>query len=212
MKNTVLAIAFSVLAIQAAADTTLIPLPAPQTDGGRPLMQVLRDRKSSRAFSAQPLPKQVLSNLLWAAFGINRPETGGRTAPSALNKQEIDLYLAMADGLFLYNAKDNSLRQITTTDVRPLTGKQPFVAGAPLNLVYVADLSKTKAEDASTYAAVGAGAIAENVYLFCASSGLATVVRGSVDKPVLGKAMRLRADQAILLAQTVGYAGQPDKQ
>ena len=168
-------------------------------------MNFKTNRFYSRAFSPKPLPQQALSNLLWAAFGINRPETGGRTAPSALNKQEIDLYLAMADGLFLYNAKANSLRQITTMDMRPLTGKQPFVAGAPLNLVYVADLSKTKSEDARIYSAVGAGAIAENVYLFCASSGLATVVRGSVDKAVLGKAMGLRADQEIILTQTVGY-------
>jgi SagB-type dehydrogenase family enzyme len=179
----------------------------PQVNIGRPLMQVLRERESSRAFSAAKLPDQVLSNLLWAAFGINRPESGRRTAPSAMNWQEIDIYAATAEGLYVYDAKAHRLNPVLAEDLRALTGIQPFVKDAPLNLVYVADLARTgqASADRDMYVAVDAGAIVQNVYLFCASEGLATVVRGSVDKPALSKAMRLRDDQRIIVAQTVGY-------
>ena len=183
-----------------------IQLPAPQTDGGRPLMQVLKERYTQREFSPAKLPPQVIANLLWAAFGINRPN-GGRTAPSAMNWQEFDIYVAMADGLFLYNAKLNRLDPILGQDVRAATGTQSFVATAPLNLVYVADLSKTGQSGSQTdlFTAADAGFIGENVYLFCASEGLATVVRGSVDRDALARIMKLRSNQKILLAQTVGY-------
>jgi nitroreductase len=189
-----------------AQDLKPVQLPTPQTGGGRPLMQVLKERKTQREFTPAKLPPQVLANLLWAAFGINRPE-GGRTAPSAMNWQEIDVYVATGDGLFLYNAKANRLDPVLAQDVRASTGLQPFVAAAPVNLVYVADLSKTgqAGTEAELFTAADAGFIAENVYLFCASEGLATVVRGSVDRPALAKIMKLRPNQKILLAQTVGY-------
>jgi SagB-type dehydrogenase family enzyme len=183
-------------------------LPAPQTDGGKPLMQALKDRHSTREFSSEKLPPQVLANLLWAAFGINRPDTGKRTAPSAMNWQEIDVYVATAEGLYVYDAKGNKLDPILAEDVRGAAGVQPFVKDAPLNLVYVADLAKTgkgSAEDRNFYTGADVGFIAQNVYLFCASEGLAVVVRGSVDRPALAKLMKLRPDQKILLAQTVGY-------
>ena len=189
-----------------AQDLKPIVLPPPQTDGGRPLMQVLKERKTSREFSGEKLSPQVLSNLLWAAFGINRPE-GKRTAPSAMNWQEIDVYAATADGLFIYDAKANRLEPVLAQDVRAATGTQPFVASAPVNLVYVADIAKTGSvgSDAELYTSADAGFIAQNVYLFCASEGLATVVRGSVDRAALAKVMKLRPEQKILLAQTVGY-------
>jgi SagB-type dehydrogenase family enzyme len=183
-------------------------LPAPQTDGGKPLMQALKDRHSTREFSSGKLPPQVLANLLWAAFGINRPDAGKRTAPSAMNWQEIDVYVATAEGLYVYDAKGNKLDAIRGEDVRGATGVQPFVKDAPVNLVYVADFAKTgksSAEDRNLYTAADAGFIAQNVYLFCASEGLAVVVRGSVDRTALAKLMKLRPDQKILLAQTVGY-------
>ena len=183
-------------------------LPGPQTDGGKPLMQALKDRHISREFSSEKLSPQVLANLLWAAFGINRPDTGKRTAPSAMNWQEIDVYVATAEGLYVYDAKGNKLDPILAKDVRGATGVQPFVKDAPVNLVYVADLAKTgksSAEDRNFYTAADVGFIAQNVYLFCASEGLAVVVRGSVDRPVVAKLMKLRPDQKILLAQTVGY-------
>ncbi|MDO8733812.1 MAG: SagB/ThcOx family dehydrogenase [Elusimicrobiota bacterium] len=186
----------------------MIKLLAPQTDIGKPLMQVLKNRQSTREFSKEKLPLQTLSNLLWAAFGINRPVSGGRTAPSALNMQEIDVYAAMSDGLYLYDAKQNVLRCILTEDIRVLTGKQPFVKDAPLTLIFVADLSKMSKSDSQKidyYSSADAAFISQNVYLFCASEGLATGVRDLVDKPVLEKAMKLRKDQKVIFAQTVGY-------
>lgn len=183
-------------------------LPAPQTEGGRPLMQVLRDRKSERAFRDQKLPLQTLSNLFWAAFGINRKDTGKRTAPSANNWQEIDVYAVTADGVFSYEAVAHALNPVVGQDIRALAGKQGYVAAAPLNVVYVADYAKMAGaaeEKKAAYAAADAAFIAENVYLFCASFGLAVVVRASIDQPELEKAMKLRPDQHVVLAQTVGY-------
>jgi SagB-type dehydrogenase family enzyme len=191
-----------------AEEIKSIQLLKPQIDGGRPLMQVLKDRRSSREFSSEKLPIQVLSNLLWAAFGVNRPDLGKRTAPSAVNWQEIDIYVATADGLYLYDAKAHMLNPVLSEDIRALTGRQPFVKEAPLNLVYVADFSrmgKATNEDKEFYSAADTGFIAQNVYLYCASEGLATIVRALIDRPALGKVMKLRPDQKITLAQSVGY-------
>ena len=185
-----------------------IKLPQPCTEGGKSLMQALKDRKTSRSFSSDKLSPQLLSDLLWAAYGINRPDSGKRTAPSAMNWQEIDIYIALPEGLYLYDAKDHTLDQITTKDIRAITGKQPFVTDAPVNLIYVADYSKMgKASDSDKvlYSAADTGFISQNVYLFCASNGLATVVRGWVDREALAEEMRLRIDQKIILAQTIGY-------
>ena len=194
--------------LAAAQELRALELPKPQTDGGRPLMQVLGDRHSTREFKPDKLPLQVLSNLLWAAFGINRPETGKRTAPSAMNWQEVDIYVALPEGLYVYDAKAHRLNPILADDVRAATGGQDFVKGAPLNLVYVADLARTKdagAEEKNFYTTIDVGFIGQNVYLFCASEGLATVVRGTVDRPALAKLMKLRPEQKIIVAQTVGY-------
>jgi SagB-type dehydrogenase family enzyme len=185
-----------------------VPLPAPQMDGGKPLMEVLKERSTSRGFSMEKLPKQVLSNMLWAAWGVNRPESGKRTAPSARNWQEIDIYVATADGLFLYDAKAHALQPILTEDIRALTGQQPFVQHAPVNLVYVADFSRMGESEIDVKvfcSAADTGFISQNVYLFCTSEGLATVVRGLIDRPALEKAMRLRPDQKVTLSQSVGY-------
>jgi SagB-type dehydrogenase family enzyme len=185
-----------------------VPLPKPQTDTGKPLMQALKDRSSSRSFSAEKLPVQMLSNLLWAASGINRTDAGKRTVPSARNWQEIDIYVAMADGLYLYDPKNHVLKPVLSGDIRAMTGKQDFVKDAPVNLIYVADFSKmgdAAKDDKVLYSAADTGFISQNVYLFCASEGLATVVRGSIDREDLAKAIKLRADQKIILAQTIGY-------
>lgn len=186
-----------------------VKLPEPKMQGGMPLMQALKERKSSREFSPRELPLEVISSMLWAASGINRPESAHRTSPSAMNMQEIDIYLAKADGLYFYDAKGNMLMPVVPGDIRPLTGGQPFVKDAPVNLIYVADLSrmgKLSLQDADFLAAADTGFISQNVYLYCASSGLATVVRGWIDKPVLAKAMKLRPGQKIIFAQSVGYA------
>ncbi len=192
----------------AGQDSAVSALPKPQLDRGRPLMQVLKDRKSSRVFDSRPLPQQELSNLLWAAFGVNRPDKGGRTAPSALDRQEIDVYVASADGLFLYLANNHSLKKIHGKDIRETTGRQPFIKDAPLNVILVADytrVKKTGDSDGRQYAPADAAFISENMYLYCASEGLATVVRAYIDKPALAAAMNLRADQEVIFAQTVGY-------
>jgi len=191
-----------------AAELLPIKLPPPNLNSGKSLMQSLQARKSSMDFSTKKLPVEVLSNLLWAADGINRPDSGRRTAPSAVNWQEIDIYVATADGLYLYDAKEHVLKPVIKQDIRELTGKQSFVKEAPVNLIYVADYSRmggASAEERISYSAEDTGFIAQNVYLYCASEGLATVVRGSIDKDVMAKAMRLRDNQKIVLSQTVGY-------
>jgi len=196
------------LGVAGFADTPQgIALPKPNTEGGKPLMQALNERKSSREFSADKLSPQVLSNLLWAAFGVNRAD-GRRTAPSASNRQVIDIYAVTADGVYLYNAKANRLEAVLSEDLRAATGTQPYVADAALDLVYVADYSKmSNGSDAEKnfLAAADTGFIGQNVYLFCASEGLATVVRASVNREALAKALKLRPEQKITLSQTVGY-------
>jgi len=199
-------------------DLEPIQLLAPETDGGMPLMQALKERKSIRSLNEEKLPLRVLSDLLWAAFGVNRPDLGKRTAPSAMNWQEVDIYVALEEGLYIYDAGAHMLKPILAEDVRAKTGRfiQPFVKKAPLNLVYVADFSKVSMtgkilprEDKLIYSATTTGCITQNVYLYCASEGLGTVVRGLIDKPALAKVMGLKEDQEIILAQTIGY---PKKQ
>jgi SagB-type dehydrogenase family enzyme len=191
-----------------AQDLKPVQLPPPQKEIGKPLMQVLSMRQSSREFDKKPLPLQDLSNLLWAADGINRAESGKRTAPSAMNWQETDVYVMLAEGVFLYDAKTCSLKPVLAGDVRFFAGSQGFVKDAPLNLVYVADyarMTRANDEDKKLYAAADVGFIAENVCLYCASENLAVVVRGSVDRVKLSETLKLRPEQKIILAQTVGY-------
>ena len=193
----------------AGAADAVISLPKPDTSGGKPLMQALKERHSEREFSVESLPLPVLANLLWAAAGINRPQSGKRPAPSAKGWGEIDVYAATADGLYIYDGKAHALRLVVAKDLRALTGRQDFVGQAPVNLVYVADYARMDVEssdaDKQFYAAADTGFIAQNVYLYCASQGLATVVRGSADREVLGRAMQLKPSQHVQLAQTVGY-------
>jgi nitroreductase len=184
-------------------------LPPPQTRGGAPLLDALARRRSSRAFSNEPLSDALLSSLLWSAFGVNRPGDGGRTAPSALGAKEVDLYAALPGGLYLYDADAHALALVAAVDARRVTGYQDFVDDAPLDLVYVADHSHVAPVPAAqrlAYSAACAGAIAQNVYLYCASEGLATVVRGWFDRGALGEALKLGKDEHVLLAQTVGRA------
>jgi nitroreductase len=197
-----------------------IQLLPPQLDTGRPLMQVLKDRKSIRKYSPKEIPLQVLSNLLWAAFGINRPNSGLRTAPSKLSFGEVDIYVATADGVFFYDVKANLLKPIVAEDVRSLSGRQFPPPGisvgfmtpldeAPINLIYVWDgLKKSRyysAEINLCLAFSHTGMVSQNVYLYCASEGLATVVRKWFDKPTLEQKMRLRPEQYATLVQSLGY-------
>jgi nitroreductase len=184
-----------------------IPLPAPQTDGGKLLMQALKERRTIRELKPDKLPAQILANLLWAGFGINRSGSGHRTAPSAMNSQEVDLYVALPEGLYLYEAKPHQLKPVLDKDLRVRTSRQPFATNAPVVLVFVADLprlTKAKPEKREFYAALDTGCITQNIYLYCASEGLATVVY-DLDRAPLAAAMNLRPEQKIILAQAVGY-------
>ncbi|MBU0650351.1 nitroreductase family protein [bacterium] len=185
-----------------------IKLLQPTLDSGKLLMQALNDRKSERSFSKQEIPLQVLSNLLWAASGINRPD-GRLTTPTTKNWQEIDIYAAMESGLYFYDKKNNVLSPVLQEDIRKYTGLQKFTQDAPVNLIYVADYAKMNGDKAGMdfYSAVDTGFISQNVYLFCASEGLCTVVLGWVDKIALEKKMGLNDNKKVLLTQPVGYRG-----
>ena len=190
-----------------AQELKTISLPKPEQQGGKPLMEALLQRRTSREFAPDPLSPQELSNLLWAGFGINRPENDHRTAPSAMNSQEIQIYVALQEALYVYEAKANELKPLLKGDFRARTSGQDYVKTAPVVLVYVADLAKlTKAgsDIRPFYAGFDAGCICQNVYLYCASAGLATVVY-DLNRPPLATAMRLRPEQQVIMAQSVGH-------
>lgn len=185
----------------------LIILPQPDRKAGLPLMQALAKRQSSRDYKPDPLPLVLLSGLLWAACGVNRAD-GGRTAPSALNAQEIDIFVALPAGAYRYNASSHRLHLVAGADLRRVTGYQDFVDTAPLDLVFVANYPRmglVPAAQREAYAHVAAGAITQNVYLFAASNGLATVIRAWIDRNAIADALGLTHDQQVLLSQTVGY-------
>lgn len=187
-----------------------IVLPPPETDGGVPLLQAIAKRRSSREFRKEPLPLQQLSTLLWAADGVNRSD-GGRTAPSALDAREIDIIVALPEGTYRFEPASHALVLERSGDLRPLTGYQDFVDTAPLDLIYVADHSRMALVPAAMrhgYACVAAGAIAQNVYLYAASAGMATVLRAWIDRESMASALGLSHDREVLLAQTVGFAAQ----
>ena len=184
-----------------------ITLPRPRLDAGAPLMAALARRRSSRAYADEPMTLDILGELLWAANGVNRPETGGQTAPSAHGFHEIDIYAALPHGVYRYESALHRLALKHLADARNMTGYQDFVGKAPLDLVYVLRGSQvlgTPPRQREFFAAVAAGAICQNVSLYCASEGLATVVRGWINHRLLADALRLNEDEMPLLAQTVG--------
>jgi nitroreductase len=193
--------------VAAADELKSVELPPPRSEGGMPLMAALKLRRSTRQYSNRPLPAQTLSDLLWAAFGINRP-SGDRTAPYWRHVMVMDIYVAMADGVWIYEPESHTLLPHLQSDIRAQTGLQEFVATAPLNLVYVAHgerMTDISPEERRLYASVDTGFIGQNVYLFCASEGLATVFRGSVDYPKLARTLKLPDEQFVTFAQTVGF-------
>ncbi len=189
-----------------------ITLPKPETDGGKPLMQALRLRRTTREIAPDKLPWQTVSNLLWAAFGVNRPEgpmgRPGRTAPSAMNLQEIEIYLALPEGVYRYAALTHRLDPVLASDIRAQAGRRPAVAAAPLTLIYVSDTGKfakvQQPELQIAFTNADVGFIGQNVYLFCASEGLAAWFH-TPDREALAKTLRLAPEQRVLYAQTVGY-------
>jgi len=195
----------------ATAQTPATQLPPPVMEGGMSVMQALNKRRSIRSFSTQPLSEQIMSNVLWAAFGVNRPEGAERTAPSWRGSKETDVYVCTAAGVFLYEPKTHVLQQTLGTDIRAKTSSMVFAATAPAVLVYVADLSrmaKAPREEQVLNAHVDAGIVGQNVYLYCASAGLGTVILGSVDRAGLPQRMALREGQIVTFAQPVGHPKQ----
>jgi len=190
-----------------AEEIKLKELPPPRASGGKPLIEALKLRRSIREYADRPLPPQVLSDLMWAAFGINRP-SGDRTAPYWRHVMVIDVYAALPDGVWLYDPKLHRLEQRLGSDIRSQTGTQDFVGAAALNLIYVAHgerMQDISVEERRLYASVDSGFIGQNVYLFCASEGLATVFRGSVDTGKLAATLQLGDGQFVTFAQSVGY-------
>lgn len=187
-----------------------ISLPRPRIEGGKPLMVALKDRCSTKEFSREAVSMEILSNLLWAADGINRPDSEKRTAPSAANSQNIDIYILLTQGVYLYDVKAHRLVPVLAEDLRPLSaGPQDYAKEAPLHLLYVADYTRIgRIPDRSKQVFISAcntGAITQNVGLYCASVGLGSAVRGTMDISALHKKLKLRDDQELMLNQVVGY-------
>jgi len=195
----IMTLAIAALVSLSACAQQNIKLPAPQKSGGKSLMEAIALRQSTRSYESKAISEQQLSNILWAAYGFNRADK--RTVPSANNKQAFEVYVAMEKGVYLYDAAANTLELKIAKDLREVTGRQPFVKTAPVNLVFVYD---TKKQPNENMAYADCGFISQNVYLVCAAEGLATVVRGMVD-PALHQAMSLPADKKIVMAQTIGY-------
>ncbi len=186
-----------------------IQLPPPEVTGGMPLMQALKNRTSTKEFTTKAIEPDHISNLLWAAFGINRPESGKRTAATAVNCQDIQIYVVFEKAVYVYQAENHCLIPVVSRDVRSLAATQEYAQVAPITLVYVSDNSKMSdsfKDKKPIYAAYHAGAISQNVYLYCASAGLGAVVRDSVDRTGLKDALKMRDDQEIVMAQSVGYS------
>lgn len=188
-----------------AGTVKLLP---PQLDRSAPLMQALKDRRSERSYSDRKLSRQQLANLLWAANGVNR-DGGKRTSPSPHNVQGIDIYVVLEEGAYVYDTVKHVLVPVVSGDHRRATGKQEFVAGAPLNLAYVADTEVIRYDPGTV--GIPVGCMVQNVYLYCASDGLGSVVRGSFDAGELAKALNLRTTQRIYITQTVGYPKEREK-
>ncbi|MDD3876495.1 MAG: SagB/ThcOx family dehydrogenase [Bacteroidales bacterium] len=190
-------------------DLVDIALPDPVKTGGMPLMEALNLRQSLREFSGEPFSLQEISNLLWAANGYNRPDVEKRTAPTAMNNQEIDIYVSISSGIYLWDAKTNTLKAITAGDYRGDMGRQNFVRNASLVLIYVADYSKMSVildqDRKDFYSAVDVGFISQNVYLYAASRNLATVVLGLFNKNDIATVLPLSDKQKIILTQPVGF-------
>jgi SagB-type dehydrogenase family enzyme len=191
-----------------ASPSGTVELPTPRLASGLSLEQALAKRRSTREFRPDPVPLAQVSALLWAAFGVNRAGSWGRTAPSAHNRQAVTVYVVLPEGAYRYEPGEHRLQRVHADDLRALTGTQEFAATAPLNLVYVVDFESEEEVDEEEHgflAGADVGCIAENVYLYCAAAGLATVVRGLIERRPLAQALGLRRSQRIALAQSIGY-------
>lgn len=195
-------------AVVAASPLEVQKLPAPALPE-MSLKEALQKRSSQRAFSSQPLDSQALSNLLWSANGVNRPEKGGRTAPTAYDWRYVDIYLLDAAGVGRYNAETHAIERLSNTDLREKAGAQDFVKLAALTIILVSDEAKMLKNESHglkpIFSGVSIGAVVQNIYLLCAIEGLNVVVRASIDRDPLHDALGLRSEQKIIVAQTIGY-------
>ncbi len=172
--------------------------------GAMTLVDALKARRSADGFKPEVLPKETLLGLLWAAWGINRPDSGKRTAPSAMNTQEIDIYVLLDDGTYVYDAQQNQLESVSDEDLRA----KAKALDAPVHLIFVADYVRYRAGDRATqelWSAAHTGFIGQNVYLYCAAEGLASRFYANFDKAALQNALKLRTDQAVVFGQAIGY-------
>jgi nitroreductase len=204
---------FRAVIAQSNVQPLVLELAKPELSKSFPLLKALNERKTNREITSEPITDRQLSEILWAANGMNRPD-GKRTAPSTQNRQMTDVYVVLETGIFFYNPTLHNLTRIAEGDHRKLAGTQPFVQNAPVNLVFVSDLAKFNSSyppedlDLLMWAGVEAGAQAQNVYLYGASEGLAVIIRGSVNREELGKVMGLSPEKIIVVAQTIGM---PDR-
>lgn len=210
-KLATLILAFTILwgTSMTAQELKTITLPAPALENDKPFMHAVKERKSTREYADRELSLQDLANVLWCANGVNRPEEGRRTSPSAMNQQDIDVYAVMKDGVYRYDAPKHELTPVTAGDYRKAAGMQDYVETAPLNLIYVSDLNKLEMikdeNDRLMMAFADAGHCSQNVYLYGAAAHLAVVIRGSMDRDKLTEVFKLKPGQTPLLGQTVGY-------
>lgn len=186
-----------------------ILLPEALKDGGMSLRQALCTRCSTRSYSSRQIPLQILSNVLWAGWGFSHAHGKLRTAPSSHNRQEMDLYVLMQSGVYLYDAVANCLKAVSDSDLRAASCVQDYAVEAPVQIVLVSQTSKITGKTPqgvieSAYA--NAGFISENLYLAAAAEGLATVARAMVPKDELARAMHLEMGQIITLVQTLGFS------
>jgi nitroreductase len=208
MKKLLIIITLALFSSSVFSQQNVKNLPKPEKEGGMPLMETLDKRHSAREFANKKMPEQTLSDVLWAAYGINREESGKHTVPTSRNVQDIDVYITTKDGAFLYLPKKNALKKIVDKDIRASTGKQEFTANAALNLIYVSDFSKYEGGDETSKhitASAHCGFIGQNVYLYCASEGLNTVFRAWIDKELIHEKLKLDEDHHVIYTQTVGY-------
>jgi len=186
-----------------------IKLNAPDKSKGLNIMKALELRASYREFADTPLSLQELSDLLWAANGINRPEKSGRTAPSAMNAQDVDIYVLTSEGAYFYDFKQHTLNPVAAGDHRNLVaGRQVSVAAAPVILIMVSDLARFRGEDENQKmktACIDVGTVSQNIALFCSGTGLVTVPRMGMDQEGLRKVLQLKESQRLILNNPVGH-------
>ena len=201
-------IAIMIITTSCAQNLTTIKLNSPNKDRGTSIMQALDNRHSTRNFSTEKLSLQDLSDLLWAANGANRPD-GRRTAPTARNDQDIDLYAIMEEGVYIYDAKINELKPVVSGDFRSIVAdNQIAMKEAPIFLLIVSDISRFKGmdiEEQKRLGALDAGIVSQNINLFASGCGLVTVSRGYMNKEELIKVLKLSATQIPMLNNPVGY-------